>query len=53
MFNQFIQKLPLLNFCTSITALTFQIMVLYPCNKNLSIKIDNINKLLENSKMKI
>jgi hypothetical protein len=44
MYNKFIKNIQFINFFTSISALTFQITLLYPWHKQISYKIDNIEK---------
>ena len=47
MFNQFVKNLPVFNFITSVTALAFQITVLYPWHKEISVIINEISKKIQ------
>jgi hypothetical protein len=42
MLNKFYRKLPLFNFTVTTTAFSFQITILYPWHKRLSLQIEQI-----------
>ena len=46
MLTRFINRLPIINFIISFTALNFQFFVLYPWHKELSLEFIEIKKLI-------
>lgn len=47
MFNRLYKNLPLVNFFISTSALTFQVAVLYPWHKDISLQLDKLTKQIK------
>ena len=46
MWSKFVHKLPIINLVISFTALNFQIFILYPWHKELSLEFKEIKKII-------
>ena len=50
MFRLFSNNLPIINFCVSSTALSFQMFVLNPWHKRINSELNSLKKVIEKNK---